>query len=107
MQPNDGDLLVATRDIAAKGIAGTNSKSQVNFHCTIPSGMVLRCEGAPAPGASSFWAVPKDRITYEKRLVPDDVRQQPEYGNAYWILVPLNVVGTDLKFVSRMGPPIP
>jgi hypothetical protein len=88
-----GERFIVLEDHETYGLTSWFAPFTGDFDCTLPTGLVLVCEGGQVEGAAGFPCKPEEYKAVEPSLVPKRDREDPKYGG-YWFVLLESEIGT-------------
>ena len=97
-QFHEGMKFRSLRDLKIEGIVAYGGPYSTGFEGVLPAGEIL--VGGQKPGRRGMWLVPERYKHFEQLLVPEQARQNPEYGG-YAVSFVFSQIGKDYEIVDE------
>jgi len=92
-----GQRLLVTKQITTQAFCfDAPHMKPKSVKCVIPKGSVLLVTDDHEENTTAFGCKPEAYHQLEQQLIPEIVRQQPEY-QGYWLILPKDYIGTKLQ----------
>ena len=100
MRVKAGSRFKVSQRLPVTGMAGGDSKIAETFEGYLEAGEVVLCTGDMPFGATAFYCVPDNREEFERRYVPQSVKQYDTYKGIFAVLLPVALIGNGLAEIG-------
>ncbi|MGP8201453.1 MAG: hypothetical protein ACLQU4_18335 [Limisphaerales bacterium] len=97
-QFHKGMKFRSLREVQVRGVVAYGAPYSTGFDGTLPVGEIVVCSQEPGP--QGMWLVPERYKHFEQLFVPEQVRQNPDYGG-YAVECLFSQIGQDYEMVGE------